>query len=154
LAHISPPSPKESFADGNNNNNNEVRNNNKVRDDNKDAMPPKGRKAAATTKKPAAATTMPSPTPWLLVNFSVESTGEFAVADYCEGTWDYADVVIHINRVIRKSKYCVSITQDRTSVSWQCSVLLVCFTKGILSAIIGVAYSSTNHRIITYDDVA
>jgi hypothetical protein len=68
---------------------------------------------------------MTLPTPRPLANFSINPTNKFAIGYYCKGTQDYTDVVINVNVVIQQSSYRVSVSQNRTSVSWQCSIQLV-----------------------------
>jgi hypothetical protein len=56
--------------------------------------------------------------------------------------------------VLCKCNFRVSIAQDGYSVSWQCTIEPVCFIKEIRKAIMGNTYSSANHRVIAYDDIA
>ncbi len=146
---------KEDIIDDNNGNmDNNDDNNNTVRNDGKDAMPPKEVRSKAAAKKPTATTKMTLPAPRPLSNFSVNSTNKFAIAYYCKGTQDYADMAIHVNGIVQVSEYRVSVTQDGMSASWQHSIQSVCFTKEILLAIMENAYSPANHHVIAYDDVA
>ncbi len=77
-------------------------------------MPPK---VKPPTKEPTkrvsiAAAAMPLPAPKPPVNFSVDSTDKFLVSYYCESSQDYADVVFHINGVLRDKDYRVSVAMD------------------------------------------
>ncbi len=109
---------EEDTTNGDNDDNDEDNDDNiEVRDDNKDAMPPKEVRLAATAKKPATATAMTLPTPRPLANLSIDFTNKFAITNYCKGTQDYADMVIHVNRVIQESEYRVRDSHDRTSIS-------------------------------------
>jgi len=45
---------------------------------------------------------MPPPAPRVVANFSVDSNNKFLlILYYCEGSQDYADVVVHMNGVLR-----------------------------------------------------
>ncbi len=48
----------------------------------------------------------------------------------------------------------MSVDQDGMSVLWQRSIKSLCYTKESLAAIIGNAYSPSNHCIVAYDDIA
>ncbi len=118
------------------------------------SMPPKVKPVTAV-KKSATTTEMKTlPTPRPPLNFSDDSTDKFGIAYYCEGTQDFADVVIHINRCLYESKYRMSIAQDGMSILWQRSIKLLCYTKEILAAIVGNAYSPFNHRVVAYNNIA
>jgi hypothetical protein len=129
-------------------------NNNDNGNNNEAAMPPKVKPMAMAAKKTAAkkpttkteTMTLPAPSP--LSNFSVDSTDKYGIAYYCKGTQDFADMVIHINRVLYMSNYCMSIAQDGMYVSFQHSINLLCYTKEILALIMGTAYSPSNHHIV------
>ena len=90
-------------------------------------MPPK---LKAPSRKPvgakktkgdsaAAAATPPPPAPKPPENFSVDSTDKFLVAYHTKGKHDVADVMFHVNGVLRDTDYRVSVAVDRQSVSWQ-----------------------------------
>jgi hypothetical protein len=96
--------------------------------------------------------TLPTPNP--PSNFSIDSTDKFGITYYCKGTQDFADVVIHVNGCPHESDYRVSVTQDKMSVSWQCSINSLCYTKEILASIMGNTYSPSNHCVVAYDDIA
>ncbi len=125
-------------------------------------MPPK---LKASPRKPASkkpttkesnddVAAMPPPAPKPPVNFSVDSTVKFLVSYHCEGKQDVADVVFHVNGVLRDTDYRVSVAADRKSVSWQRAIQSVCFTKKILQAILKNGYSASSHRAVAYNDVA
>ncbi len=97
---------------------------------------------------------MPPPAPKLPVNFSVDSKDKFLVSYHCKGKQDVADVVFHVNGVLRDTDYRVSIAADRMSISWQRAIQSVCFTKKILQAILKNGYSASSHRAVAYDDIA
>jgi hypothetical protein len=80
---------------------------------------------------------MPSPAPKPPVNFSVDSTDKFLLSYYCEGSQDYADVVFHVNGLLRDKDYHVSVATDGKAVLWQRTIQSVCFTKKILKSIMG-----------------
>ena len=96
-------------------------------DDSYANMPPKlkapARKPADTKKtkgdSAAAAETPPPPAPKPPENFSVDSTDKFLVAYHTKGKHDVADVMFHVNGVLRDTDYRVSVAADRQSVSWQ-----------------------------------
>ncbi len=129
-------------------------------DDNEAAIPPKLKPMAAAATKTAAkkpattteTTTLPAPNPPL--NFSVDSSDRFGITYYCKGTQDFADVVIHVNRCQYESDYHASIAQDGMSISFQCSINLLCYNNEILASIMGNAYSPSNHCAVAYDSVA
>ena len=50
--------------------------------------------------------------------------------------FQHDDVVVHINGVLHKGDYHVSIATDGKSVLWQCGVQSICFTKNILKSIL------------------
>ena len=90
-------------------------------DDNNANMPPKlkapPRKPAGAKKtKGDSADAAESPAP---PNFSVDSTDKFLVAYHTTGKHDVADVMFHVNGVLRDTDYRVSVAADRQSVSWQ-----------------------------------
>ena len=119
-------------------------------------MPPKVKPLPTklTKKDSAAAAAMPPPTPKPSENFSVDSTDKFLVSYHTKGKQDVADVMFHINGVLRDTDYRVSVAADRKSVSWQRAIQSVCFTKKILQAILKNGYSDLSHRAVAYDDVA
>jgi len=131
-------------------------------DDNYANMPPKlkapPRKPAGSKKtkgdSAAAAATPPPPAPKPPENFSVDSTDKFLVAYHTKGKHDVADVMIHVNGVLRDTDYRVSVAADRKSISWQRAIHSVCFSKKILEAILKNGYSASSHRAVAYDDVA
>ena len=55
---------------------------------------------------------MPPPTPKRPVSFSVDSTDKFLVSYHCKGKQDVADMVFHVNGVLRNTNYRVSIAAD------------------------------------------
>ena len=130
--------------------------------DNYANMPPKlkapPRKPAGAKKtkgdSAAAAATPPPPAPKPPENFSVDSTDKFLVAYHTKGKHDVADVMFHVNGVLRDTDYRVSVAADRQSVSWQRAIHSICFTKKILQAILKNGYSASSHRAVAYDDVA
>jgi hypothetical protein len=95
----------------------------------------------------------PPPAPKPPVNFSVDSTDKFLVSYHCKGMQDIADMVFHVNGVLRNTDYHVSVSADRMSISWQRAIQSVCFTKKILQAILKNGYSASSHRAVAYDDV-
>jgi hypothetical protein len=121
-------------------------------------MPPKVKpvpaRKTATKRESADVDEMPSPAPRVVVTFSVDSIDKYLVSYYCEGSHDYVDVVVHVNRVLRDGDYRVSITTDGKYVSWQRGVQSICFIKNILESILGDAYISSSHRAIAYDNIA
>jgi hypothetical protein len=124
-------------------------------DDNNANMPPKlkapPRKPAGAKKtKGDSAAAAESPAP---PNFSVDSTDKFLVAYHTKGKHDVADVMFHVNGVLRDTDYRVSVAADRQSVSWQRAIHSICFTKKILQAILKNGYSASSHRTVAYDDV-
>jgi hypothetical protein len=122
----------------------------------KAAMPHKVKLvAAAAMKKPAAkAETMTLPTPSPPLNFSVDSTNKYGITYYCKGTQDFADVVIHVNGCLPESEYRMSMSQDEMSVLFEHSINSMCYAKNNLAAIIGNAYSPSNHCVVAYDNIA
>ena len=130
--------------------------------DNYANMPPKlkapPRKPAGAKKtkgdSAAAAATPPPPAPKPPENFSVDSTDKFLVAYHTKGKHDVADVMFHVNGVLRDTDYRVSVAADRQSVSWQRAIHSICFSKKILQAILKNGYSASSHRAVAYDDVA
>ena len=78
---------------------------------------------------------------------------KFRVSYHCKGKQDVADVVFHVNGVLRDTDYRVSVAADRMSISWQ-RAISVCFTKKILQAIPKKGYSASSHRAVTYNDIA
>ena len=131
-------------------------------DDNYANMPPKlkapPRKPAGSKKtkgdSAAAAAMPPPPAPKPPENFSVDSTDKFLVAYHTKGKHDVADVMFHVNGVLRDTDYRVSVAADRKSISWQRAIHSVCFSKKILEAILKNGYSASSHRAVAYDDVA
>jgi hypothetical protein len=87
-------------------------------------------------------------------NFSVNSTDKFLVSYHCKGKQDVADVVFHVNGVLRDTNYPVNVAADRMSISWQRTIQSICFTKKILQAILKNGYSTSSYRAVAYDDVA
>jgi hypothetical protein len=55
---------------------------------------------------------MPPPAPKLPVNFSVDSMDKFLVSYHCKGKQDVADMVFHVNGVLRNTNYHESIAAD------------------------------------------
>ena len=96
---------------------------------------------------------MPPPAPKLPVNFSVDSTDKFLMSYHCKCKQGVADVVFHINSVLRNTGYRVSIAADKKSVSWQRTIQRVCFTKKILQAILKNGYPASSHPAVAYNDV-
>jgi hypothetical protein len=120
-------------------------------------MPPKVKPLPTkpTKKDSAAADAMPPPpAPKPPENLSVDSTDKFLVAYHTKGKHDVADVMFHVNGVLRDTDYRVSVAADRKSFSWQCTIHTICFSKKILEAILKNGYSASSHRAVAYDDVA
>ncbi len=89
------------------------------------------------------------------MNFSVNLTDKFLVSYHCRGSQNLADVVFHINGVLRADiDFCVSVATDRKSISWQRTIQTICYTKKILEVILKDSYSASSHRAVAYDDVA
>ena len=91
---------------------------------------------------------MPPPAPKPPMNLSVDSTDKFLVSYHVKGKQDIADMVFHINGVLRDTNYRVSVVANRNSVLWQHAIQSVCFTKKILQAILKNGYSTSSHRAI------
>ncbi len=72
---------------------------------------------------------------------------------HTKGKQDFADVDFHVNGVLCDTDYHVSVAADRKSVSWQCAIQSICFTKKILQAIMKNGYSASSHRAVAYNDV-
>jgi hypothetical protein len=53
-----------------------------------------------------------------------------------QGNHDLADVMFHVNGVLRDTDYRVSVATDRKSISWQRAIQTICFSKKILEAIL------------------
>jgi hypothetical protein len=126
-------------------------------DDDFATMPPKVKPLPTkpTKKDSAAADAMPPPpAPKPPENLSVDSTDKFLVAYHTKGKHDVADVMFHVNGVLRDTDYRVSVAADRKSFSWQCTIHTICFSKKILEAILKNGYSASSHRAVAYDDVA
>ena len=47
-----------------------------------------------------------------LINFNIDSTNKFGVSYYCKGKQDYANVIFHVNGVLRESNFRVTISHD------------------------------------------
>ncbi len=76
------------------------------------------------------------------------------MAYHTKGKHDVADVMFHVNGVLRDTDYRVSVAADRMSVSWQRAIHSVCFSKKILQAILKDGYKASSHRAVAYNDVA
>jgi len=63
---------------------------------------------------------MPPPATKPPENLSVDSTDKFLVSYHCKGKQDVADVVFHVNGVLRDTDYPVSVAADRMSVQTEC----------------------------------
>jgi hypothetical protein len=132
-------------------------------DDNYATMPPK---LKAPPRKPAGAkkkmkgesdddvAVMPPPAPKPPENFSVDSTDKFLMSYHTKGKQDVADVMFHVNGVLRDTDYHVSVAVDRKSISWQHAIHTICLSKKILEAILKNGNSASSHRAVAYDDVA
>jgi hypothetical protein len=77
----------------------------------------------------------------------------YAVGYYNEGGVDFAEVAMHVNGVLPKGTCRMRLAKDGMSVTWQRSLMQVCFTKEHLCAIM-CNYSSSHHRVIAYYNVA
>ena len=93
----------------------------------------------------------PAPKPTI---FSVSSADMFGVSYYCEGTQDFAEVAFHVNGVLHDIDYCVSVAPDGKAIFYVRAVRAECFSKEVLRSIMGRDYSTTNSRVVAYDDVA
>jgi hypothetical protein len=139
---------------------NDADNNGDEGDNDEAAMPPKVKPVAPAATKTAAmkpapkteTTTLPAPSP--PSKFSVDSTDKYGIAYYCMGTQDFAVVVIHINGVLYKSDYRMSVAQDGMSVLFQRSINFLCYIKEILALIMGNAYSPSNHLVVAHNNIA
>ena len=87
------------------------------------------------------------------MNLSIDSNNKFLGSYYCEGMQDYADMVVHINGVLRGGDYHMSIATDGKSILWQRGVQAICFTKYIVKSILKDSYSPLSHCTVTYDNV-
>ena len=65
--------------------------------------------AKKTKGESAAAAAMPPPAPKPPENFSVNSTDKFLMSYHTKGKQDVADVVFHVNGVLRDADYQVSV---------------------------------------------
>ena len=63
-------------------------------------------------------------------------------------------MAFHVNRVLRECDFCMSMTQDRKSVSYQYAIMGNCFTKDVLESIMGNDYSPANNCVIAFHDVS
>ena len=130
------------------------------------AMPPKkvpAAAAAAAAKKAASAATLKTgetddlplpavkkiPKPFHL---NVHDGG--IVAYYNEGGTDFAEVAMHVNGVLPKGACRMRLADDGMSVTWQRSILQVCFAKEHLRAIMKADYNPSHNRVVAYDNVA
>ena len=76
------------------------------------------------------------------------------VAYYNEGGTDFAEVAMYVNCVLPKGACRMRLAKDGMSVTWQRSILQVCFAKEHLRAIMKTDYNPSRNRVIAYDNVA
>ncbi len=76
------------------------------------------------------------------------------VAYYNKGGTDFAEVAMHVNGVLPKGACRMRLAEDGMSVTWQRSILQVCFTKEHLRAIMKNDYNPSHNRVVAYDNVA
>ena len=127
------------------------------------AMPPKkvpAAAAAAAAKKAASAATLktddlPLPTVKKITKpFHLDVHDGGIVAYYNEGGTDFAEVAMHVNGVLPKGACRMRLAEDGMSVTWQRSILQVCFAKEHLRAIMKTDYNPSHNRVVAYDNVA
>ena len=127
------------------------------------AMPPKkvpAAAAAAAAKKAASAATLktddlPLPTVKKITKpFHLDVHDGGIVAYYNEGGTDFAEVAMHVNGVLPKGACRMRLADDGMSVTWQRSILQVCFAKEHLRAIMKTDYNPSHNRVVAYDNVA
>jgi hypothetical protein len=68
------------------------------------------------------------------------------VAYYQDNDISYAEAAVYINGVI-------PLLLDGMSILWQHATHKRCFNKKLLRVIMGSSYSSSNSRVIAYDNV-
>ena len=76
------------------------------------------------------------------------------VAYYNEGGTDFAEVAMHVNGVLPKGACRMRLAEDGMSVTWQRSILQVCFAKEHLRAIMKNDYNPSHNCVVAYDNVA
>ena len=76
------------------------------------------------------------------------------MAYYNEGGTDFAEVAMHVNGVLPKGACRMRLAEDGMSVTWQRSILQVCFAKEHLRAIMKTDYNPSHNRVVAYDNVA
>ena len=76
------------------------------------------------------------------------------VAYYNEGGADFAEVAMHVNNVLPKGACRICLANDGMLVTWQRSILQVCFAKEHLRAIMKTGYNPSHNRVVAYDNVA
>jgi hypothetical protein len=131
------------------------------------AMPPKkvpAAAAAAAAKKAASAAALktgeetddlPLPAVKKIPKpFHLDVHDGGIVAYYNEGGTDFAEVAMHVNGVLPKGACRMRLAEDGMSVTWQRSILQVCFGKEHLRAIMKTDYNPSHNRVIAYDKVA
>jgi hypothetical protein len=131
------------------------------------AMPPKkvpAAAAAAAAKKAASAAALktgeetddlPLPAVKKIPKpFHLDVHDGGIVAYYNEGGTDFAEVAMHVNGVLPKGACRMRLAEDGMSVTWQRSILQVCFAKEHLRAIMKTDYNPSHNRVIAYDKVA
>jgi hypothetical protein len=71
---------------------------------------------------------------------------------YEEDDVSYTKAAVHVNGMIREGTYCFLVASDGMSILWQQATHKQCFDKKLLWAIMGLRYSSSDSRVIAYDN--
>ncbi len=112
------------------------------------------RPAAAMATKQAAKKppTAPVPPAKNIALYHIDTRDTSIVAYYEEDNISYAEAAVHVNGMICEGTYRFSVASDGMSILWQRATHKRCFDKKLLRAIMGLRYSSSNSRVIAYDN--
>jgi hypothetical protein len=108
--------------------------------------------AMATKQAPRKPPPAPAPPAKNIALYHIDTRDTSVVAYYEEDNVSYAEAAVYINGVVPEGTFRFSVSLDGMSILWQRATHKRCFDKKLLRAIMGMRYSSSDSRVIAYDN--